>query len=250
MTSTWPIGLEISAVPLRKVIRRSSAISNGTFRTYKHPDFEVTHIAGESPNELLLLPFLEVDPNVKTILSQPTVLHPELDGASFTNTPDYAVHMGHAAAMVEVKGARQYARLEIKLRLLACARYVEAAGYDYVVTTGADLRGSAIRHAVDDLWTFHRRTYTALQLDSTLAMLRYCDMRVGDVVALLERALPGHQHVFTHVLSMAAGCRIFIDLDPKAEVGPDSIVRFPDPRAMPPILFPFRRPADDLEVAA
>lgn len=245
MAAAWPPGLEISGTPLRRVISRSSAISNGTFRTNKHPAGVCTYAAGESDNELLFLMFAEMDPNVTHVAAQPTALFGEADGKRFSHIPDFAVLLvGGKGEIQEVKSDRAYKKSTVRRRLLEAARHAEANGWQYHVATASDLRTDPRRENIADLWRRHRRIYTAAQQMAVASLLMKRDMIAADLVRALERRMGTAAPTLQQLLSLAANGAIFINLE--GPVGEESLLRFPDPKALPPRLLPTRRPADDL----
>ena len=244
MTALWPPGLEISLEPLRAVISRSSAISNGTFRTNKHPSGVCTYSAAESDNELLFLMYAEMDPNVTHVATQPTRLFGHVDGKAFTHIPDFAVlFVDRQAELQEVKSDRAYAKSSVRRRLASAARHAEANGWQYYVATSSDLRNDPRRENVDDLWRRHRRIYTTAHKLAVESLLMSRDMIAADVLSILGSRMGVNAPNLQQLLSLAANGAIFINLE--WPVGEESILRFPDPKALPPRLLPTRRPADD-----
>ncbi|HEY0149160.1 MAG TPA: TnsA endonuclease N-terminal domain-containing protein [Allosphingosinicella sp.] len=240
----WPTGIEISNRPLRKVVRRSCAHTNGTSRTYKHPEHELTFIQGDSIHELLFLAFAEIDPNVTAIAAQPTQIVAHLNGKPFSHIPDFAVVVAGAGEIVEVKPDRAYADLTLRRRLAAAAEFVDSTGWTYRVALAGDLHQHPLREQVDDLWRRHRRTYTDLQKMAVHEAVGFGEKPVADVQRQTAGRLGASAPSLEHILSMAANAQIFIDLS--RPIGEHSLVRYPDRQAMPPILLPRRRPIQDL----
>lgn len=239
----WPVGPEISHQPLRNVVRRSSAISNGRFRTYKHPTSSTIMTDGESDNELLFLRFAEMDPTVTVVVAQATRLMPHVAGVGFEHVPDFAIIRLGAAELVEVKSDRAIEDPAIRRRLTASAQYVAAwPDWSYLVTTGSMLREHPLLEAVTDLWRCHRRTWTDLQRRAVLDLLGRRDMSIADVVAELATSMSNEAPTIKQVLSLAAGGEVFIQLE--GEIGEASTVRFPDPHALPPTITPSIAPKD------
>ncbi|MCU6455433.1 hypothetical protein LPN01_15230 [Sphingomonas sp. A2-49] len=238
---SWPDGPEISHVPLRKVISRASHISNGRFRSYKHPTSDVAMIDAESDGELLFLRFAEMDPNVEAIVSQPTRLVPHVEGVAFDHVPDFALIADGRAQIHEVKSGRWYDDPMVRSRLVAAAEYVEGwPDWDYLVAPSSSLYDHPKLAAVTDLWRRHRRIWTKLQRRAILDHLVRRDAIIADVAAALAIPMGDHAPSERHILSLAAGGQIFINLD--HPVGPTSMIRFPDQQALPPTLLPSIRP--------
>jgi hypothetical protein len=239
----WPAGLDISNVPLRKVVTRACAHTNGTSRTHKHPDHEVTFIPGDSPNELLFIRFAEVDPNVIAIAAQPTRVVGRDASGTFSHIPDFALVVRGEGEIVEVKSDKSYAQTETRERLTAAAEYVDSTGWTYFVALRSDLFEHPLVDRVQDLWRECRRPYSALQRLAVRDLLHKNPMCIADVRRRLEPRLGSKTPSFEVVLSLAARGEVFIDLS--APIGEHSTIRYPDEQAMPPILLPRRRPGSD-----
>lgn len=234
--------IRISTTPVRKVIRRSSAISNGTFRTYKHPSKAAAFVPGESNNELAFLRFAEMDPSVTLILAQPTVLEATHEGKIVFHVPDYAIRLSGRRTFVEAKGARAFADPKLRRRLDAFALAAARGGWDYLVVVGTDLMNSAAWRHVDSLWRSHRRIYDEAQLVAVTNLLHSRAMPIGEAVDILRASMADAAPEARHILSMAAGNRILIDVEQVTSVGTDSVVRLLTANNRPATFIPFVKP--------
>lgn len=238
----WPEGPAISHVPVRRIIRRASAISNGITRSYKHPDDDVAAIPAESDNELIFVMLAELDPCVDFVVSQPTTFAYTVDGRVREHTPDFALLRCGEAELHEVKTSRALEDATILSRLTAVQRHVSSwSDWSYLVTASTELRCHPLLANARRLWRHHRRCWTDLQRLAVLDLLRVSDRTAADVVASLSASSSDPPSV-RQLLSLAAGCEIFIDLS--VAPGEASLLRYPDPLALPPSLLPSRPPQE------
>lgn len=237
----WAPGIDISMVPLRKVIGRSSQINNGWHRTNMHPS---GYLAAESRPELaLFLVLAEMDPNVRAVTAQPTKIPFGHDGKPCHHFPDFAVIEAGESVLYEVKTRKKYADPRIMSVLASASRAIQVCGWPYFVALDTDMRDAPhFRHA-ESLWRRHRPIFTDLQRLAVERVLRTRERTVADVVADLAGtdAAPSVEQV----LSLAANGRVFIDLT--QPIGRGSIVRRADPASMPEPLLPRRCPVEDLD---
>lgn len=240
MKVTWAPGIPISAVPLRKVVRRSSAITNGWHRTSKNP---MGFCAGESRGELDFMMFAEMDPNVTAVMPQPCVI-PFSDGARLRrHFPDFAVMERSESIIFEAKSRRQYLKPDLQRRLRAAARSVEARNWPYFVALREDILEDPRYPNVLDVWRRFRPSFTPIQRMAVEEAIGIGERRIADVVAGLSH-MGDAAPALKDVLSLAANGHVFIDVT--NPIGDASLVRVADRRALPDRLLPRRRPADDL----
>lgn len=237
----WAVGIEISMVPLRKVVGRSSQVNNGWHRTNMHPS---GCLPAESRPELaLFLVLAEMDPNVTLVTAQPAKIAFAHDGKLCHHFPDYAVLEGGESALYEIKTARKYGQLDVRRRLASAERSIRAAGWPYFIALDTDMRSDPRFGPAEDLWRRHRPIFTDLQRLAVERVVGTGEMAIADIVTALkdtDQAVSVEQ-----VLSLAANARLFIGLD--QPVGRGSIVRRADTSAMPEPLLPRRSPIEDLE---
>lgn len=242
LNPAWTPGIDISMVPLRKVVGRSSQVNNGWHRTNKHPD---GYLPGESRPELaLFLVLAEMDPNVTLITAQPCEIPFGHDGKRCTHFPDYAVLETGESVLYEVKTSRKYAETEITRRLAAAGRSIEARGdWSYFVALDDEMRRDPRFKPAEDLWRRHRPIFTKRQRLAVERAVGKGERHIADIVTDLA-GMDDSPTVHT-VLSLAANARLFIGLD--EPIGAASMVRRADPKALPEPLLPRRRPIEDLE---
>lgn len=237
----WAPGIDISMTPVRRVVGRSAQTNNGWHRSGKHP---LGYLPGESPPELTFLMFAELDPNVTLMTAQPQKIPFSFDDRLCEHVPDFAVMEAGESLIFEVKSERQYEKVELKRRLRAAARSIEARGWPYYVVLMGDMLSHPLYSNIDDLWRRHRRNYSDLQKMAVENIVISGVDRVRDIVREVERSYGIDPVEDRHVLSMAANGALFIDL--AGPVGPDSRVRMPDMQELPDPFIPRRRPVDDL----
>lgn len=237
----WKKGIAISSSPLRKVVRRSSHISNGWHRTGKNPN---GFIGGESRGELLFLMFAEMDPNVTAIAPQPCDVPFSHEGRLKRHIPDFAVMERGESHIFEVKSRQQYERHDIQSRLRSAGRTIESLGWPYHVALKDEMLADPRHDAVADLWSYFRPTFDDLQRMAVEQAVASGERIVADVVAELASSMGDRAPSLERVLSMAANGFVYIVFD--APIGEASVIRAADPSALPEPLIPRRRPADDL----
>lgn len=228
-------------MPIRRMSSQAKVNSDGYQRSYKHPLDAVAMIDAESDNELTFLMFAEVDPTVSFIVAQPTRLtftHADRIASHF---PDYALIRRGAAELHEIKSSSRLERSDTINRLIAAGRHVENwTAWSYFVTGSAHLLEHPSRDHVQDLWRHHRRNYNDLQLRAVLDVLGTGEKKIADLLtAMTSMATPLTEQ---GILSMAAGCRLFIDM--AAPIGIESYVRRPDMDGLPASLLPSVRPEE------
>ncbi len=242
LNPAWAPGINISMVPLRKVVGRSSQVNNGWHRTNKHPD---GYLPGESRPELaLFLVLAEMDPNVTLVTAQPCEIPFSHDGKACAHFPDYAVLETGDSVLYEVKTARKYAETQITRRLAAACRSVEARGdWSYFVALDDEMRRDRRFKSAEELWRRHRPIFTKRQRLAVERAVGKGERPIADIVTDLA-GMDDAPTVHT-VLSLAANARLFIGLD--EPIGRGSIVRRADSKALPEPLLPRRSPIEDLE---
>jgi hypothetical protein len=237
----WPNGPRISNLPIRKMMLQSKVNNDGYQRSYKHPLDEIAMIDGDSDNELDFLMFAEVDPTVSFIISQPTKITFAIEDRIVSHVPDYALIRAGAAEIHEIKSSFNLGRPDIRSKVIAASRHIDNwSDWSYFVTSSESLRKSPLRKSITDLWRHHRRNYSDLLLQGVLDILKQGPALAADICS----AIGAHHESMpiTQLLSMAAGCRIFIDLE--GPVGPSSVLRYPDQLALPNSLLPCLRPTE------
>lgn len=237
--SEWAPGLTISKTPIRKVIGRSSSVTNGWHRTSKNP---FGFCSGESIGELEFLMFADMDPGISLVHPQPTKIRLHHDGRLAHHIPDFAVMERGESIIYEVKSERQYSRPELRARLASAAAAVEAVGWQYYVVLKQDILNDPRYRNVCDVWRRFRRAYDGIQLMAVQNAVMSGERKIADVLTEVNRTVPST--TLETVLSLAANAAVFIDFD--APIGLESRIRWPDPAALPPPLLPRRCPADDL----
>lgn len=245
MGFAWPPGIEISPVPVRRTIHRSSAISNGYNRTNLHLGGRPGFIAGESTAELLFLMLAELDPNVAAVAAQPVTMWPELDGNLFKTTPDFAVLVNGKGEIHEGKADRAYAKTKVRRRLAATARHVERSGWKFNVATTGDILNDPRFERVEDVWRRFRSNFDRLHEIAVIDAVGTAEISIADTLRRLRSSMGADAPTFEQILSLAANKRVFIEYE--APIGPASIIRYPDPAALPRSLLPRRHPANDLQ---
>ncbi len=226
-------------MPIRKVIGRSSCVTNGWHRTSKNP---FGFCSGESIGELDFLMFADMDPGITLIHPQPTKITLLHEGKLAHHIPDFAVMERGESIIFEVKSERQYARQDVRVRLASAAAAVEAVEWQYYVVLRQDILRDARYRNVYDVWRRFRPAFDAKQLMAVQNTVMSSERRIADVLTEVNRTNPSI--TLETVLSLAANAAVFIDFD--APIGLESLVRWPDPAALPPPLLPRRHPADDL----
>lgn len=245
MAIEWAPGIAISDVPLRKVVRRSSAINNGWDRTNKNPN---GFCGGESNGELEFMMVANMDPNVTVIRPQPCTEPFWHDGKRRHMTPDFAIIECADSLLFEVKSRRQYAKPHLAERLAAFGAMIEARGWPFFVTLKEDILDDPRYPNVRDVWRRFRPSFNDQQRMAVQDTVWTRERSIADVLAEITSSMGGHAPRFEDVLSLAANGHIFIDLDTPIGIG--SIIRAADREALPRSLLPRRRPADDLALEA
>ncbi len=242
MQADWAPGISISSVPLRKVVRRSSAITNGWERTTKNP---IGYCAGESRGELYFTMLANIDPNVTAIMPQPCT-EPFLDetGRLRRMTPDFAVIERGDSILFEVKSERQYRKAGMVERLAAFGAAIEARGWPFHVTLKEDILSDPRHPNVLDVWRRLRPSFTHLQKLAVENAVGTCERLIADVLRDLAASMGGEAPKLENIVSLAANGLIFIDME--APIGEESVIRAADQAALPAPLLPRRRPADDI----
>lgn len=243
-------GLSISFRPVRKAIKRSSAVSNGTFRTYKHPLHPATFLPGRNNGELCFLRFAEMDTSVLSILAQPTFIETTFAGKVVQQIPSFAIDLAGEATIVAVVNHRSYLEKPSSMEMYAAFESAAAAaGWRYYVVTEADLADSPFLKPVSALWRNHRRIYDDLQLRAVINLTSVKSWVIQEAVAHLETVMGSMAPEARHIYSMCAGNKVGIDLQQNGSIHPSLIIR---PLAAPyqrSTLIPFRSPSLDLEAS-
>ena len=235
----WAPGLNISKTPIRKVIGRSSSVTNGWHRTAKNP---FGFCSGESIGELEFLIFADMDPGITLIHPQPTKITLLHNGKPAHHIPDFAVIERGESIIYEVKSDRQYGRQELMARLACAAAAVEADGWQYYVVLKQDVLKDPRYRNVYDVWRRSRPAFDARQLMAVQSAVMSGERKIADVLTEVRRTNPST--TLETILSLAANSAVFIDFN--APIGLESLIRWPDTAALPPPLLPRRHPADDL----
>jgi hypothetical protein len=237
----WPQGPRISNLPIRRMRRRSKINSDGCHRSRKHPLSDLAMIDADSDAELDFLMFAEVDPCVTFIVAQPTRLTFAHDGRIVSHLPDFAILRGARAEIVEVKGARAVTQSKVSALLEAAHTHVENwSEWSYVATSTTMLLADPCRPAVEALWRHLRRNFDDRQLRAVLDTLSRAPRPIADVVCALAPYPNAPSQ--DQILSMAATNSIWIDFC--TPIGPQSLVRHPDPQALPDSILPCCAPGD------
>lgn len=237
----WASGIIISDVPVRKVVGRSSPITNGWARSNKVPQ---GFCAGESKGELEFVMFAEMDPNITAIRPQPCEVPFTHDDKACIHIPDFAVVERGESHLLEVKSLRQWEKIDLKRRLRSAGRSIEARGWNYHVVIKEDMLSDRRLPQIQAVWRWFRPTYNVIQRLAVEAQVEAGPRLIADVITQLDGTMGENALKFEDILSMAANGAIFIDLD--NPIGPETIIRFADEMALPPPLIPRRRPADEL----
>lgn len=240
MTVNWKPGITISSTPLRKVVGRSSPITNGWGRTNKNP---IGYCGGESPGELEFLMYAEMDPNVTVIMPQACIVPYSHEGKLRRHCPDFAIIERCESLIFEIKSRRQFDKPDVHSKLRSAARSIESVGWPYFVTLKEDILTDRRYPNVFDLWRWFRPTFDDIQRMAIEESVSKGERVVADVVRELDASMGNRAPSVERILSLAANGGIFIDLD--SPVGAGSVIRAADPASLPEPLIPRRRLAHE-----
>ena len=237
----WPMGLDISDIPLRREVRRGNRNPAGHILSAKMGR-KLQYI---SPNERAFLILAEIDANVVRIADRPLESCAKVDGRTDRHYPDYAVLIGGVTEVHEVKSDDIYLGDQPLIRRLALhARSIEASGAVYSVALRSELMAEPRYEWATRLWPFSTHRIEREAANAVLMVVQRGPIRVADLMRRLSEGLGAKAPTRGAVLGMAARGEIFCDLD--GPIGIETVVRPSDPAAMPDRLLPIRRPIDDL----
>lgn len=135
--------------PLREANTRGSRHNTGTVFSEKM-DGPIDWVG---PHERMFLIRAELDPRITRILYQP-VRYDILSGedGSASAFPDFLIEIDGVEEIHEVKPDDQYARPDIRRRLIATAHAAARHGHRYAVTLSSDLHRKDDKAAIKAIW--------------------------------------------------------------------------------------------------
>ncbi len=195
--------LEVSTVPLRRVVTRSSVSGNGRFHSRKMD----SNIVWESPIELAFLLRAELDPTVTAIYAQALEVTWDDGQRSRLHYPDFVICRG-GAEVHEAKADKQAASEKVVSRTAAVRRHLMEHGAEYGLAIGSALRAEP---TFSNAATVARRLLERVSEDlarGVVAMVQdHEPIRLGDVVSGLAAA----GCTEATVLTLVAHNRIHVD---------------------------------------
>ena len=157
--------IEISGVPLRRVIKRGSQRADGFFNSRKMNNW----IPCESSGERAFVRIAEIDPLVTEIYAQPIKISYETPYGHHSAYPDFAIRIEGLFEFHEIKDADDYADPVTMEKLYWIGRHMERIGFAYSVTLSDGLKPLAQSPAVGALL---RRVHSPIPLVVQLAVTR------------------------------------------------------------------------------
>ena len=198
--------LDVSDVPLRRVIRRGSTTHNGRFASRKMG----RTIPWESSNELAFLTLAELDADIVSIRAQPIEFRWQGGSGPRRHIPDFAVVRGTRLEIHEVKPRAAALKPEVREAAAWAERHCRNRGATYGMALAETLKAEpAFANAKAILRRLHDRLDETLALGTVEHLRRREVMPIGELTDWLSR----WGGTAITILTLAAHNRVALDLD-------------------------------------
>ncbi|WP_277058468.1 TnsA endonuclease N-terminal domain-containing protein [Trichlorobacter lovleyi] len=163
----------------RKVVKRSNCGHPVKFASQKCG--RSVHL--ESPLEYDLAIQLEFDPSVILFQEQPLALKIEYNGKIRTVYPDLAVCKDDGSTLIiEVKDAKKASQQEVIEKFELERQVLVSLGYDFVVMTDKEIRGTIQHKNSSKLLPYRRLVIGSILREKVLGALAWRPMSLGEML--------------------------------------------------------------------